>query len=142
MKKTSLIQESLKDIKNFKKIISEAYDDMGMDAQQPTDMSNDMQAPMGDEEMMQQPKKDPRQMSNHERMEASMNGEFNETENASPYANDGEMKSIIDQIRELAIQGIAKYSENVEDQRYQSLKRIWVETDKFYESFMSDKQKK
>lgn len=142
MKKTSLIQESLKDIKNFKKIISEAYDDMGMDAQQPTDMPNDMQASMGDEEMMQQPKKDPRQMSNHERMEASMNGEFNETENASPYANDGEMKSIIDQIRELAIQGIAKYSENVEDQRYQSLKRIWVETDKFYESFMSDKQKK
>lgn len=133
MRKTSLIQESLKDIKNFKKIMSEAYgEDMGME-QDPM-MSNNA------EEMPVQ--KDPRQMSNNERMEASMNGEFNEEQNDSPYANDGEMKSIIDQIRELAIQGIAKYSENVEDQRYQSLKRIWTETDKFYESFMSSKQKK
>lgn len=144
--RSNIISESLREIRRFKKIMNEAYgDEMGMPQEQGYDDEMGQYDEMGDEEMgddmgqMQQPKKDPKMMSNSERMEASMNGEFNEDEEQSPYANDSQMRSIIDQIRELAIQGIAKYADNCMDQRYVSLKKIWEETDRFYQSFMDNK---
>lgn len=140
------INESMKELNSFKKILKEAYgDEMGMQQTDPRMTQQDpqmmQQQNMMGEDDMEKPL-DPKKMSNHERMEHSMNGGMEESQEENPIANDGQMRNIIDQIRELAIQGIAQYSDNVEDMRYQSLKKIWIETDRFYESFMSDDKKK
>lgn len=55
---------------------------------------------------------------------------------------DPEMDDIIAQIRELAIKGIARYAQEVESMQYQSLRKIWQETDRFYESMHNDEKKK
>lgn len=115
MRKNNIISESLYDLKRFKKLINESFDDGSMQqAQQPMqgqEMGGNMEQPMGDD------------------MEQPMEG-------------DGQMSDIIDQIRQLAIQGIAQYADQVESEMYKSLKRIWLETDKFYECLIGDDNKK
>jgi hypothetical protein len=64
-----------------------------------------------------------------------------EGENEMEPVEDPQMNDIISQIRELAIKGIAQFADQVESEKYQSLKRIWLETDKFYESMFGDKKK-
>lgn len=48
----------------------------------------------------------------------------------------------INQIRELAIQGIAEFANDVESEEYQALKKIWLLTDKFYEGMQDDGEQK
>lgn len=55
---------------------------------------------------------------------------------------DEQTVDVINQIRELAIQGIAQFANDVESEQYRALKRIWLETDKFYESINGDNDKK
>lgn len=109
------LNESLKELDNFKKILSEAYGEMGGQ-------------PQG---MMQQPQG---QMPQQEQM-------MGEEGQESPLA-DPEMADIIDQIRQLSIQGIAKYADEVDSEQYQALKKIWLLTDKFYEDLSGDNKKK
>ena len=55
---------------------------------------------------------------------------------------DPQMNDIIDKIRQLAIQGIAQYADQVDSEKYQSLKKIWLLTDKFYEDAIGDNNDK
>ena len=107
MRKNNIISESLYDLKRFKKLINESFDDGSMQqAQQPMqgqEMGGDMEQPM---------------------------------------EGDGQMSDIIDQIRQLAIQGIAQYADQVESEMYQNLKKIWLMTDKVYEEAFGDKDNK
>jgi hypothetical protein len=58
---------------------------------------------------------------------------------AEEYPQDTEETvDVINQIRELAIQGISKYANQVESEQYQALKKIWLLTDKFYEGMNGD----
>ena len=56
--------------------------------------------------------------------------------------SDPQMNDIIDQIRQLAIKGIAQYADQVDSEKYQSLKKIWLLTDKFYEEALGDNNDK
>lgn len=118
MKRNNIINESLKEMCNFKKLISEAY---GEPQEDPRMMQNPQMAMQGGE---------PQEMMGEEGEEMPMGGQ------------DPQMDDIISQIRELAIKGIARYADNIEDPRYDSLKRIWLLTDKFYEDMNGDEKKK
>lgn len=112
--KKNILRESLGDLKNFKKILSEAYGE-GIPQEAPQQQA----MPQGGMEQGQME-------------EMPQEGEM----------NDPEMSGIIDKIRQLAIQGIAKYADQVESSSYQNLKKIWIMTDKVYEDAFGDNNKK
>jgi hypothetical protein len=64
-----------------------------------------------------------------------------ESNEESPISDDvsSEIKPLIDNIRKIALQGIAKLAERPETEEYDLLKRIWTLTDKKKET---DKDKK
>lgn len=85
---------------------------------------------------------DPQQMDNQEMMpqdEGMMGNE--EMGMEEPQVNEQTVDTI-NQIRELAIQGIAQYANDVESEEYQALKKIWLLTDKFYEGMQEDENEK
>lgn len=122
MKTNSLnVKTLLKEINYTAKMLQKnnIFEDYGMNPQ------DNMQG------MEQMPQEGSEEMGYDEGMEAN-----------EPQAPSQETVSVINQIRELAIQGIAQYANNVESEEYQALKKIWLLTDKFYESAMDEEDGK
>ena len=68
--------------------------------------------------------------------------EANEGAEGAPFEGEAPQNNVIDQIRQLAIKGIAEYADDIESEQYQSLKKIWLLTDKFYEDLQGDDEKR
>lgn len=109
----------LNESRKVKRMLKEAYgDDMS-----PMD-NGQMGKPnaQGGQQMMQKPMQ--QQMGQEQMMpEGEEGGEMEDVQH----------DNVIDQIRQLAIKGIAQYADDIESEQYQSLKKIWLLTDKFYE---------
>jgi len=130
MKQTNFIRQANATLNRYRQILREAY---------------------GDETLMKRP--NGMQASAQEYDEEGygeaangygmQDGGMSEDEAASPMEQvDTEVTSVIDQIRELAIKGIAQYADDIESEQYQALKKIWLLTDKFYEDLNGDENNK
>lgn len=127
------LHESIRDLNRYKKILREAYGEM--DANQ-DDMYQDDPRMMkqGGQGMMRQ------QMGGYE---DDGEGEMGMPEGSEEQPmEDPQINGTIDQIRQLAIKGIAEYADDIESEQYQALKKIWLLTDKFYEDLNGDDDKK
>lgn len=110
--------ESLNDLQMAKRILKEAYGEMNGEM---NGRGMDMPSYQAQQQLQG---------------EMGMEGD-EETPIADPQMND-----IISQIRELAIKGIAQFADQVESEKYQSLKKIWLLTDKFYEDAANENDNK
>lgn len=106
------INQSLRELNNFKRLLRESYGDSMPQGGDPNAMGGDPNAMGGDPNAMGEEQIDP------------------------------QMGEIIDKIRQLAIQGIAQFADDIESEQYQALKKIWLLTDKFYEDLQGDDKKK
>ena len=115
----------LNESRRFKRMLKEAYgDDMPqMGGGQDEEMFNRQRMGQGDQQMSQGRGQ---QMGQDQMLD---DGEGAEGMEMEEQAHD----NVIDQIRQLAIKGIAQYADDIESEQYQSLKKIWLLTDKFYE---------
>ena len=124
------MQSLMEDLNKASRILRKGnrlFEDYGM---QPEEEDPRMAQQQGEEGMMNQ--------------EQPMQGQdemMGQEEEMQPQVSEQTVDTI-NQIRELAIQGIAQYANDVESEQYKALKRIWLETDKFYETINGDKDKK
>lgn len=123
--KTMNTRRLIRESRRFRRMLGEAYgDDMPQMRGGQGQMPNDGAMPNQGGQMQQ-----------------SMNDEYmetNEGEANAPYEEETEHNNVIDQIRQLAIKGIAQYADDIESEQYQSLKKIWLLTDKFYEGLENE----